>query len=667
MPNRLAQESSPYLLQHANNPVNWYAWGEEALTRAREENKLILVSIGYAACHWCHVMEHESFEDEEVAALMNKHFINIKVDREERPDIDKIYMDAVMLMTQRGGWPLNALALPDGRPIYGGTYYPKENWMSALSQIAAMWENEPARVEEYAKELVAAMNQMDVVKSPGMGGGLSMEDIYHMKAIWMEQFDFKWGGRKVSANKFPLPQNNLFLLRTSHFMGDEQMHEAAMITLEKMAFGGIYDHLGGGFARYSVDAYWKVPHFEKMLYDNGQLVSLYSEAYQASGNPLFARVVYQTIDFVERELMSPEGGFYSSLDADSEGVEGKFYVWTFDEVKEVLGDEHKQFADYYNVHPIGNWEETNVLFVLETEEEFAGKWALDPVAFSNKMAEGREKLLQARSKRIRPGLDDKILASWNALMLKGLVDAYRAFQKPQYLELAEKNARFIMEKMSDGGKLFRNYKQGKATINAFLDDYANLIDAFTALYQVSFDETYLKQAQSWLNQVETHYADQDSGLYFFTSDEDPVLVRRKIERQDDVIPSSNAVLADVMYDLSLILDKKEWREKSLSMQEIMREEVIETPAWHAKWAQMMYKQLTPHYEVAITGDGFQGAAIELEGKYFPHKVVVGAAASSQLPLLKDRFQDELTIYVCEGYTCKLPVKSVGEAWDQMTN
>jgi len=665
MPNRLAQESSPYLLQHANNPVDWFPWGEEALQKAKTENKPLLVSIGYAACHWCHVMEHESFEDQEVAKVMNEHFICIKVDREERPDIDKIYMDAVMLMTGRGGWPLNAIAMPDGSPVYGGTYFPKENWLDVLGQIGNMWKDDPAKVETYATQLVDAMNQMDVLEDQHGEGGFKASDLEDIREKWLDTVDFKWGGRKVQANKFPLPQNHLYLLRASHYLGDEKMREAAEVSLEKMAFGGIYDHLGGGFARYSVDAYWKVPHFEKMLYDNGQLVSLYSEAFQATGNPIYQRVVMQSIEFVQRELMSAEGGFFSSLDADSEGEEGKFYTWTYEEVEELLGEEVKPFADYYNVHPFGNWEGRNILFVLESKEEFARRWGLDHAQFSVQMAEASHKLFEARKSRIRPGLDDKILASWNGLMLKGLVDAYKAFHRKEHLELAQKNAAFIMEKMAEDTRLHRNYKEGKASINAFLDDYANLIEAFTALYQVSFDETYLEQAAAWTSHVQEHFFDPQTGLFFYTSDQDPVLVRRKMERQDDVIPSSNAVMAENLHNLGLLMDRKDWRQLSEAMLIRMKEEILRHPSWHAKWAQLLLKRFYPFYEVAITGAEVHSLARDLEGMYYPHKVVAGAREESHLPLLKGRFQEESTIFVCEGFTCQLPVTSVEAAWEQM--
>ncbi|RMG58180.1 MAG: thioredoxin domain-containing protein [Bacteroidetes bacterium] len=665
MPNRLIHESSPYLLQHAHNPVDWYPWGEEALTKARDENKLLLISIGYAACHWCHVMERESFEDEDIAALMNTHFVPVKVDREERPDIDKIYMDAVMLMTGRGGWPLNAIALPDGRPIYGGTYFPKDHWREVLLQIAQMHKQSPERSEQYAGNLTQAMQEMDVATPATGHSPISREMLAEAAAIWMEQIDFKWGGRDSSANKFPLPMNNLYLLRAAFLSGDARIEEAVSVTLEKMAYGGIYDHLGGGFARYSVDAYWKVPHFEKMLYDNGQLVSLYAEAWQRTGRERYRRVVYDTMDFVARELTSPEGGFYSSLDADSEGEEGKFYTWGYEEVAGLLGPDTRPFADYYNIHPFGNWEGRSVLFVLEEEDEFAERWKQEPEAFRALLARGRATLLEARTQRVRPGLDDKILSSWNGLMLKGAVDAYRIFGEARFLALALENGRFIRDRLTEGPRLWRSYKEGKATINAFLDDYANVIDGYIALYEVTFDEAWLSQAQIHLDHVLTHFHDEASPLLFYTSDEDPVLIRRKTERQDDVIPSSNAVLAGSLHRLGLLLDRADYRERAEAMLAVMQAELVKNPAWHARWGLLALCYAYPHYEVAITGPQAPAWRLEMERHYYPNRLFAGTVTGSNLPLLQDRMAEVSTIYVCEGHSCRLPVQSVAEAAAQM--
>ncbi|MEM7369182.1 MAG: thioredoxin domain-containing protein [Bacteroidota bacterium] len=664
MPNRLIDQTSPYLLQHAHNPVDWYPWGEEALHRATTENKPIIVSIGYAACHWCHVMERESFEDEEVAQLMNQHFVCIKVDREERPDIDKIYMDAVMVMTGQGGWPLNAIALPDGRPIYGGTYFRKDQWMRALGQVAGLYQQQPEQTEQYAVDLVNAMKRMDVLQ-PTDSKPFAQSDLQRISLQWMPQIDRKWGGRDVKANKFPLPANNIFLLRAAQLKQDEEIQAAVDITLEKMAFGGIYDHLGGGFARYSVDPYWKVPHFEKMLYDNGQLVSLYAEAYLQKPQALYKRLVFQTIDFLERELTSEEGGFYSSLDADSEGEEGKFYVWTYDEIEQLLGEDARLFGDYYNAHPFGNWEGNNILFVLETEEEFAKRWKLDVEEFKAKMQAGREILFQAREPRVRPGLDDKILTSWNALMLRGLVDAYLTFGEDRILQMAVKNAHFLRDKLTEGPRLFRNYKNGQRSISAFLDDYANLIDAYVSLYQATFEVQWLRQAELHVHHVLAHFSDPETDLFFYTSDEDPVLVRRKTERQDDVIPSSNSVLAKSLHTLGLILHKSDYLDRSLRMLQSMKTDLIQNPAWHANWGQLMLRHIYPHYEVAITGAEAGAFRQELIQQYHPNRIFAGGQEGDEIPILAQRFVKETTIYVCEGNRCQLPVTEVEKAVEMM--
>ena len=442
--NDLIHETSPYLLQHAHNPVNWMPWGDKALKKAEAGNKLMLVSVGYAACHWCHVMEHESFEDSTVAAMMNEHFVCIKVDREERPDVDQIYMDAVQLMTGSGGWPLNCVTLPDGRPIWGGTYFPKENWVNILQQLADLWQNKPEEAYGYAERLTHAVKQMDAIVPVENPQPFVWTDIDSVLDPWKPSFDMVEGGRN-RAPKFPLPNNWLFLMRAEHFRPDPAIAEAVDLTLKKIAWGGIYDHLGGGFARYSVDKYWKVPHFEKMTYDNGQLVSLYAEAFQRKADPLYKRVVYETIEYTDREMTSPEGGFYSSLDADSEGEEGKFYVWTKKEISDVLGDDAGWFCEYYQVTERGNWEHgNNVLIMGKSPVEFATEKGMSEDELLQKLEVAKAKLFETRSKRIRPGLDDKILTSWNALMLKGYVDAYRVFRDDRFLKVALRNANFAI-------------------------------------------------------------------------------------------------------------------------------------------------------------------------------------------------------------------------------
>ena len=667
MPNRLIHASSPYLLQHAHNPVDWYPWGQEALEKAQAEDKLLLISIGYSACHWCHVMEHESFEDEAVAEVMNRHFVSIKVDREERPDIDKTYIEAVQLMTGQGGWPLNCVALPDGKPIWGGTYFPKDRWMSALTQLATYYKDQKQEALASAQNVQDYMLKVGKIIKVNTDSKLSEAHLNELLSGWMERIDFKWGGRKVSSNKFPVPVNYQFLMKTAALTEDSTAQEALDITLEKMAFGGIYDHLGGGFARYSVDPYWKVPHFEKMLYDNGQLVSLYSEAYRQHPKKLYKQVVFDSLAFIKRELTSPEGGFFSALDADSEGEEGKYYTWSYEEIESILGDETKQFAAYYNLHPFGNWEGKNVLFVLETEEDFAKQWKIDTEAFESKMKTGRAKLLQEREKRIKPGLDDKILCSWNALMLKGYLDAYRSFGEPAFLETAEKNAHFLLNKLFIDGRLYRSYKSGVASIPAFLDDYAFLIDSLLYLYELSFDAHWVHKADQLLKVVLAHFHDPQSGMFFYTSDESKALVKRHIEIQDDVIPGSNSKLAGSLRQLGTLLQHTEYLELARQMIANAKTAFLNSPDWHAHWGILMLGQTYPLYEVTFTGQDIEGLRKELDSRYYPLVMLAGGESPSTDPLaiLQDRFQDTPTLYVCRENVCQLPVKTVAEAWSQM--
>ena len=663
MPNRLAAASSPYLLQHANNPVDWFPWGPEALEKARRENKLMIVSIGYAACHWCHVMEHESFEDEEVAELMNEHFVCIKVDREERPDIDKVYMDAVQLITGRGGWPLNAFALPNGKPLHGGTYFRKDQWIQTLRQVLGFWNQQPDKAQEYAAHLVETMQRLQVEITPNPADYTTAEWATALNT-WHDQLDTKWGGRKSKANKFPLPQNLITLLRSGFLAQRPELTEAADTTLEKMAFGGIYDHLGGGFARYSVDEFWKVPHFEKMLYDNGQLLSAYAEAYRLTRRPRYLRVMEETIGFLQRELMHPGGGFYSSLDADSEGEEGKFYTWAYDEIETLLGPDARLFCDFYNAHPFGNWEGSNILFLLEEEEDFAARWGLDPDDFSSGMARGRHLLFEARKSRIRPGLDDKILCSWNALTIRGLVDAFRATDTPDFLALAEKNARFLLANLRQEGRLLRNWKNGVASIPAFLDDYAYLADALVALYQVTFDKHWLDEAASLVEVAFDQFADDASPLFFYTSRDGEQLVSRKMETQDDVTPSSNAIMALNLHSLGLLLGRADWQERSRDMLLALKQDILAHPAWHACWGQLLLRELVPFFEVVVTGPGALDLRASLDNPYLP-QVIFAGGNEENLPLLKGRTGGPATIYVCEGHTCQLPVHRVEEAWAQL--
>ncbi|MCB9234011.1 MAG: thioredoxin domain-containing protein [Bacteroidia bacterium] len=668
--NHLIHETSPYLLQHAHNPVDWYPWGEEALEKAKSENKLLLVSIGYAACHWCHVMEHESFEDSTVAARMNASFVCIKVDREERPDIDQIYMDAVMLMTGSGGWPLNCIALPDGRPIWGGTYFPKENWLDALDQLADFYRRDSAKAVEYAVRISEGLNSMDAIIPEANPAPFTRIDVDSMVLPWLPKFDPVEGGPMRSRNKFPMPNNYLFLQRVLHHTHNPEIEKVLDLTLQKMARGGIYDQLGGGFARYSTDPYWIVPHFEKMLYDNGQLVSLYAEAWLRNPDPLYKRTVFQTLEWVEREMTSPEGGFYSSLDADSEKEEGKFYVWTEKELRKFMPGDLEWYMDYYNCKSTGNWEEgKNILYATESRAEFARQngWTLEE--FERKLNGINEVLLEVRGRRVRPGLDDKILASWNALMLRGYVDAYRAFGEKKFLETALTNANFIAEKMKNGDGLYRNYKEGRATINAFLDDYALVADAFLELYQVTGDPQWLEKADSLTSYAIEHFYSKEHKMFWYTSDLDPALISRKFEMNDNVIPGSNSVMANNLYTLSILLEKQEYADMALQMLATVKPQMPSYPGGFSNWGILLLKQTYPWYEWVITGPKALEYAQELEsGGYLPNKLVVPAVKEGPktLPLLEQRFvAGETMVYVCQNKVCKLPVKTIREAVEQI--
>ncbi|MBS1524972.1 MAG: thioredoxin domain-containing protein [Bacteroidetes bacterium] len=668
--NRLANSSSPYLLQHANNPVDWYPWGVEALQKAKDENKLILVSIGYSACHWCHVMEHESFEDEKVAAVMNEYFVCIKVDREERPDVDQIYMSAVQLMTGRGGWPLNCICLPDQRPIYGGTYFRKNDWVSLLFNLADFYKTKPAEAEEYASRLTEGINQYESIQFVEIAQEFKRADLELIVRNWQRYFDQQEGGLG-SAPKFPMPNNWQFLMRYAYLMGDESVAQQVRLTLHKMAFGGIYDHISGGFARYSVDGRWHVPHFEKMLYDNGQLLSLYAEAAVWNFDPLYPQIADEIIDFVKRELTSPEYGFYSALDADSEGAEGKFYTFTKKEIESILGGDAELFCIYYNITDDGNWEEeqTNVLFRKENDEQLAAKLGLGTDDLLAKIKAAKTKVFEARSKRVRPGLDHKILASWNGLMLKGLCDAYRAFGNDRYLDFAMKNARFILENLIDeNGKLQRIFKGssrlGKGGDGAFLDDYANVIEAFIGLYEVTFDESWLLQAKNLADRAIAHYYDQVNGIFFYTSDDDEQLIARKSEIMDGVIPASNSVMAHNLKKLGLLFDENSYLDISAQLLRNVAHLVSKYGSSYSNWATLMLYEVFGLHEIAVTGREAEKMRAELEKKYIPNKIILGGQKGS-LPLLTDKFGDATRIFVCKDKTCGLPASTVGEALKQI--
>lgn len=665
--NHLINQSSPYLLQHAHNPVNWYPWGEEALQKAKDEDKLLLISIGYAACHWCHVMEHESFENEEVAAIMNEHFVCIKVDREERPDIDQIYMAAVQLITGSGGWPLNCFALPDGRPIYGGTYFRRAQWENVLQSLAHTYKNERPKALKAAEDITKGISQSDIVTIKENASDFSKADLKDIVEPWKKYFDTKDGGNN-RAPKFPMPNSYRFLLQYYYYTNDEDVLKHLVRTLDKMAAGGIYDQIGGGFARYSVDMYWKVPHFEKMLYDNGQLVSLYSKAYQLTKNKEYKRVVYQTLEFIGRELTSPEEGFYSSLDADSEGEEGKFYVWQKKEIDEVLGNDNDLFNDYYNVSAAGNWEhKKNILLRSENTDNLLKKYKLSEKELLKKIGGLNKKLLAQRAKRIRPALDDKILTAWNALMMNGYVDAYRVFNEESFLAKAEKNAAFLLKYMIKiDFRLDRNFKNGKSTINAFLDDYSFTISAFINLYRATFNEKYLATAKKLTEYTITHFYDDKSGMFYYTSNTDKALISRKMEVNDNVIPSSNSEMAKNLFYLGHIYFNDDYIAKSQQMLFNVKNQIARSGAYYSNWATLLAHFIYAPNEVAIVGENAIETRKELDSHYLPAIVLAGSLNKSNVPLLEGRYQKNTTkIYVCKDKVCKLPVETIGEALKQI--
>ncbi|WP_210486970.1 thioredoxin domain-containing protein [Rufibacter aurantiacus] len=672
-PNRLAQESSPYLLQHAYNPVDWYPWGPEALEKAKAEQKPILVSIGYAACHWCHVMEHQSFEQETIARVMNQHFVCIKVDREERPDVDQVYMDALTAMGLQGGWPLNVFLNSDAKPFYGGTYFPPQNWIQLLQSIANAYAKSRKELDQSADQFVQHLNQSELAKYglQQSNPDFNPADFEQMFGRLKGRFDLKRGGTS-GAPKFPMPSIWRFLLRYYHHSQDPAALEQVNLTLEEMAFGGIYDQVGGGFARYSTDEEWLVPHFEKMLYDNGQLISLYAEAYQVTRNELYRHVVMETIAFVERELTSPEGGFYSSLDADSEGEEGKFYVFTQTELNEILGEEAELAGKYYNTTPEGNWEHgMNILHRRQTDEAFAADQGLSLEELQEHVQNWKDSLLQARATRIRPGLDDKILTSWNALMLIGLTDAYRAYGEARILELACTNAHFLLHHVKQGDQLFHNYKEGKATIDGFLEDYALLIQALLGLYQITFEENWLKEARKLTDYTLAHFFDPKEDLFFFTSNAGEQLIARKKEIFDNVVPASNSVMAMNLHFLGLFSEKERYSSLSDRMLSRVRDLVVQEPSHLANWASLYFLKLKPTAEIAIVGPEAHSFRNLLQQHFLPNALLVGSKeeGTSTLPLLQDRtaYQGQTTIYVCYNRACQLPVQSVAKALEQVSH
>jgi uncharacterized protein YyaL (SSP411 family) len=672
--NDLIKETSPYLLQHAHNPVNWKAWNQETLDKAKAENKLIIISVGYSACHWCHVMEQESFENEAVAKLMNDNFISIKVDREERPDIDQIYMNAVQLMTGQGGWPLNCIALPDGRPIFGGTYFTKEEWTKALTEISDLYKKDPKKASEYADKLVSGIEKSQLIEVNTAKADFQNADVAAAVKLWQKQFDYIEGGLQGDT-KFPMPASLQFLLRYGTQNKDQALQKQVHTTLTKMGNGGIYDAVGGGFSRYTTDSKWHIPHFEKMLYDNAQLVSLYADAYLSSKNELYKKRVVETLNFVESELMAANGAFYSSLDADSKNKnnkleEGAYYVWKKEELQTLLKSDFALFQKYFNVNEKGLWENGNyVLFTSQSDQEFAIQNKLTLPALEAKIKNWKQILVTARSKRAKPHLDDKTLTSWNALMIKGYVSAYRAFKNPHYKEIALKNANFIVNnQIQKDGSLNHSYKEGKSSISGFSEDYATVGDAFISLYQITLDEKWLTKSKQVTDYALAHFSDKKSNLFYFTSNASANLIARKMEIADNVIPSSNSILAHNLFLLGHYYSNETYSEIAVKMLNNVKVDALQSPTEYYNWLDLMLNYTSDYYEVAISGKEAFAKTSQLQSYYLPNILIAGATKESKLPLLQDRYTDDETyVYVCVNKACKMPERDVAIAVNKIKN
>jgi len=690
MPNRLATESSPYLLQHAGNPVDWYPWGREALDRAVAEDKPIFLSIGYSACHWCHVMEHESFENAGIARLMNEHFVCIKVDREERPDLDQIYMNAVQIMTGRGGWPMSVFLSPDGKPFYGGTYWPPTGrggmpgFDQVLVAVADAWKNRRQQALEQADSLTEHLSL--AANAPGGAGPLNLELIDRAAAAIERSFDATHGGFGA-APKFPHPMDLRLALRAWQRRGPQRgatLLHVVELTLDKMAAGGIYDQLGGGFHRYSTDAHWLVPHFEKMLYDNAQLAVCYLETFQATGRAEFARVARETFEYVLREMTDPAGGFYSTQDADSEGEEGKFFVWTPPEIEAVLGPARsREFCYVYDVTPEGNFEHgQSILNRGHTLEQAAKVLGRDAAELERELAEGREKLLMARYQRIAPGLDDKVLVAWNGLMIDALAQAAGVLDEPRYLSAAQRAADFVLTAMRrPDGRLLHTWRGGQSRLDAYLDDYATLANALVSLYEADFDERWIGEAMSLADTMLAQFADAEQGGFYFTAADHEQLILRQKDLYDNAVPSGNAMAALVLVRLAKLTGNARYQreaERTLSAAAGVMQQASRA-AGQMLLALDLYLGPTP--EIVVVGDAEQGdtavAIRSLRHRFLARRVLAcrrGDRVGQGLPALADLFagkqpQGEApTVYVCENFTCGAPIQGLAAAeatWQQL--
>jgi uncharacterized protein YyaL (SSP411 family) len=685
--NQLIHETSPYLLQHAHNPVNWYPWNKEALNKAKKEDKPILVSIGYSACHWCHVMERESFEDEATAKIMNENFINIKIDREERPDLDHIYMDAVQAMSGSGGWPLNVFLTPDGKPFYGGTYFPpkkaynRPSWQEVLQSITKSFQEKRHEIDAQAENLT---NHLLEANTFGQHKQVENEILVadNTEEIFlniMKSADKEWGGFG-KAPKFPQSYSILFLLRYHQIANNEEALKQATLSIDKMIEGGIYDQIGGGFARYSTDTEWLAPHFEKMLYDNALLVAVLCEAFQLTKKKRYKEVIDETMEFIQRELLHPQKallngqigqGFYAALDADSEGVEGKFYVWSLDEVTKLLGKEADLFCEYYDISENGNWEHSNILRVKKSLEDFAieKNSTVDEVKIN--LQTSRELLLAERSKRIRPQLDDKIILGWNALMNTACSKAFGATGKQKYKQLAIDNMQFLLAnfKSATSNEFHHTWKNDQAKFPAFLDDYAYLIQALIHLQEITADTNWLLQAKAITEIVLKNFSEPETEFFFYTSLLQTDVILRKKEVYDGAVPSGNSVMAYNLHLLSILFDKKEWGQKSVNMITSLGRAITRYPTSFGNWACLLQELIAGTNEIALVGKDFSDIQTSVLKQYIPHRVLMSTSTEdSTFGLLRGKpVTNTTTIYLCSNYTCKNPVFSAKELISLINN
>lgn len=601
-PNRLIREVSPYLLQHAYNPVDWYAWGEEAFEKAKKDNKLVIISIGYSSCHWCHVMEHESFTNEHVARIMNERYVCIKVDREERPDIDQIYMNAVQIITRRGGWPLNCFALPDGKPVYGGTYFPTESWVNLLESLDETWKAEPQRIYEVAEELSQGIANTEIVRSKLDPQLVDFkETLLHNLNSCKRQLDFKLGGTS-GAPKFPMPGLLKYLLTSGQHSQDKELLNFVFTTLERMAYGGIYDHVGGGFFRYSVDDKWFVPHFEKMLYDNAQLIEVYSLAYRLNPNPLYKSLVEQTFSFAQRQLMAPSGAFYSALDADTAGQEGGYYTWTKSELEQLLGYDSELVSVAFGITPNGNWENTNILYRALTNSQLASLFGIPEGEVAFRISSGLNKLLNARMNRVPPLVDDKVITSWNGLMISGLVTAYETFNDENFLNAAIDAGKYLAANhIATDGTTQRITCKGKTYGVGLLDDYAYLADAYFKLHKVTGQQYWLIQAEQLIRKTLSVFYDDDSGMFFYTPNGTELIVR-KMELMDGVMPSATAIMVKNLFELSSLQKKHEYETLALQMLANVSNHLRSGNVYVHEWANQLLHAILPQTEVKFLKD-----------------------------------------------------------------